>query len=227
MSRRLLGLAGLAALILATVAAAAASAGTWVQVSCVNPDGSAATSEGGRAARRAVPAYGSSNGANCGPGGGMFGALGATNPEPVGASEILQYTPPAGSTLIGGQVNVTLHADGGGTNASGTAVLYTPAFAYPDDVFFQCAAGLADCSPSGHDYAGVLSLPANRGGSLYVVAGCGGAAGYRARPATAPATSPRCRSWAPTCCCPTARFPRPPTSPARRWARTSPALATC
>jgi hypothetical protein len=109
----------------------------------------------------------------------MFAVVNATNPEPVGASEILQYTPPAGSTLVGGQVNVDLHADGGGYNASGTAILYEPELKYPDDVFFQCAAGLANCSPSGHDYAGILNLPADKGGSLFVVAGCGGAGGYQ------------------------------------------------
>jgi hypothetical protein len=178
MSRRLLTGAGLAVAAL-VMAAGAASAGTWVQVSCVNPDGSAASSEGWSSSSSGGPGYGSSNGTNCGPSSGMFGVLGATDPEPVGASEILQYTPPTGSTLIGGQVDVDLHADGGGYNASGTAVLYEPAFAYPDDVFFQCAEGLANCSASGHDYAGVLSLPTNRGGSLYVVAGCGGAAGYQ------------------------------------------------
>jgi hypothetical protein len=175
MSGRLLTAALLAVALLA-LAAGVARAGTWVQVSCVNPDGSAATSEGWTSNSSGSPGYGSSNGANCGPSSGMFGALGATDPEPVGASEILQYTPPSGSTLIGGQVNVDLHGDGGGS-ASGTAVLYEPGFVYPDDVFFQCASGLAPCSPSGHDYAGVLSLPTNRGGSLYVVAGCGGAAG--------------------------------------------------
>lgn len=109
----------------------------------------------------------------------MFGELSSQAPAPVGASENLQYVPPAGSTLIGGSVNVDLRADGGGYNGSGTAVLYEPQFVYPDDVFFQCAWGLAACSPSGHDFSGSISLPTNRGGDLYVVAGCGGAAGYQ------------------------------------------------
>jgi hypothetical protein len=170
MIRRLIIAAAVTAML---VFAGTASAGRWVQISCVNPDGSASSSEGWTSSATGGPGYGSSNGANC----SMFAALGATNPEPVNASEILQYTPPAGSTLIGGTVNVDLHADGGGYNASGTAVLYEPAFVYPDDVFFQCASGLANCSATGHDYNGPLTLPSNRGGSLYVVASCGGNAG--------------------------------------------------
>jgi hypothetical protein len=175
MSRR--ALAGVA-LVLGALALAAgpASAGSWVQVSCVNPDGSAASSEGWTSSG-ALAGYGSSNSVRCGPGAPMFGTLSAQASVPVGANETLQYAPPAGSTIAGGTLNVAFEADGGGTNASGTAVLYEPGFTYPDDVLFQCAAGLAPCSPGSNHYSGALTLPADAGGDVYVSAGCGGAAG--------------------------------------------------
>jgi len=72
-----------------------------------------------------------------------------------------------------------MYADGGGYNASGTAVAYTPNYAYDgSDVFFQCASGLPPCANGTYDFAGVLGIPGGRGGNLYLSAGCGGAAGY-------------------------------------------------
>jgi hypothetical protein len=112
----------------------------------------------------------------------MSAALSTTAPAPVGTSENLQYQPPSGSKLVGGTVDVGLGADGynsSGTGASGTAVLYEPAFQYDSsDVFFQCAWGLAKCANGTNDFTGGLSLPANRGGNFYIGAGCGGDAGY-------------------------------------------------
>ncbi len=90
-------------------------------------------------------------------------------------AETLVYSPPSGSTLEGGQARVALSADGYGQDASGTAVAYSPEYAYDSsNVFFQCAAGLTPCAPGSNDYAGTLALPVGRGGSLYLSAGCGG-----------------------------------------------------
>lgn len=111
----------------------------------------------------------------------MFAILSTSAPAPVGTGENLQYTPPSGSMLVGGSVDVNLYADGGGYNASGTAILYTPALQYDgSDVFFQCAWGLGPCSSGAdpHDYSGVVALPTNSGGNFYIGAGCGGNAGY-------------------------------------------------
>jgi hypothetical protein len=108
----------------------------------------------------------------------MFAELSTAVAAPVGAGETLQYTPPAGSTLAGGNVDVSLYADGYGADASGTAVLYTPSFAYDaSNVFFQCAAQLTACANGTSDFSGVLALPAGRGGNLYVAAACGGIPG--------------------------------------------------
>jgi hypothetical protein len=179
MSRNGLGLiAVLAALVsLVLVAVPAARAADWMQVSCVNPDGSVATSQGWAASVTNI-GYGSSAGAVCGPGAPMTADLSGAAPESVGSETRLVYTPPAGSTLVGGALNVDLFGDGGGTNASGDVVTYEPAEAYPSDVQLQCAEGLGACSADGHDYHGVWNLPANLGGTLTVAAACGGAAGY-------------------------------------------------
>ncbi|HEV3072150.1 MAG TPA: hypothetical protein VGY76_12085 [Solirubrobacteraceae bacterium] len=171
------------ALLLATIASCAggaspAYAGNWMEVSCKNPDLSAAPSEGW-SSFAAGGGYGSNNSTSCGPGNPMFAILSTDAAVGVGSAETLQYSPPGGSTLIGGQVDVAMFADGHGSSASGTAVAYTPEYAYNgSNVFFQCAAGLQRCAGDSNDYYGVLGIPANRGGNFYLSAGCGGTPGY-------------------------------------------------
>jgi len=155
-----------------------AYAGDWMEVSCVNPNQSAAPSEGWTSFA-AGGGYGSNNSTNCGPGAPMFAILSTGAAVGVGAAETLQYTPPDGSTLAGGSVDVSMFADGGGYNASGTAVAYTPSYAYDgSNVFFQCASGLTPCANGTNDFSGVLGIPSNRGGDLFLSAGCGGTSGY-------------------------------------------------
>ena len=126
--------------------------------------------------RRGGPGDGSNNSTNCAPGSPMFALLSSDVTAPVGAGETLQYTPPAGSTLAGGRIDVTLTADGYGQDANATAVLYTPTPAYDaGDVFYQCANGQPPCPAN--QFTGILSLPADRGGDLYLSAGCGGNTG--------------------------------------------------
>ncbi|MGH2832953.1 MAG: hypothetical protein ACRDK2_09270, partial [Solirubrobacteraceae bacterium] len=108
----------------------------------------------------------------------MFGLLSSAVAEQNGNGEDLRYLPPNGSTLIGGSVDASGYAGGGGYNASGTVVAYTPEFVYPGDVIFQCAKGLGTCSPNSYSFSGIISLPANAGGGFYIGAGCGGAPGY-------------------------------------------------
>jgi len=155
--------------------AASAHAGDWMQVACVNPSGSAAPADGWTGATT-----GSSNmnfSTACGPGSPMYAIVNDVGPATVPSQVYVKYTPPGGSTLIGGSVNVNLLADGYGFDASGTAVLYEPAFAYDgNDVFFQCVAGHA-CQTSKPDFSGTVTLPANRGGDFWLAAGCGGVNG--------------------------------------------------
>ena len=91
----------------------------------MNPSQSAAPSEGWTSFAGGG-GYGSNNGTGCGPGSPMYAILSTDAAVGVGANETLQYTPPGGSTLIGGSVDVSIYADGGGYNASGTAVAYSP-----------------------------------------------------------------------------------------------------
>jgi hypothetical protein len=175
----------LAALIAAALVASAALAiapaaygGQWVQVSCANPDQSAAPPQGWTSIISGAPGDGSNNSTNCAPNSPMFGILSTTVAAAVGSGETLQYAPPSGSTLAGGSIDVSLYADGYGADASGTAVLYTPTAAYDaGDVFFQCVADLTACNGGSTDFSGVLALPANRGGDLFLAAACGGIAG--------------------------------------------------
>jgi hypothetical protein len=167
-----------AAATAALLTATAAYAGSWVEVSCVNPSQSAAPSEGWTSFA-AGGGYGSNRGTGCGPGSPMFAILSMDAAVGVGSAETLQYTPPGGSRLIGGSVDVSMYADGGGFNASGTAVAYSPEYAYnASSVFFQCASGLTPCANGTNDFAGVLGIPGGRGGNLYLSAGCGGHEGY-------------------------------------------------
>ena len=165
------------ALATAIVGASPARAGYWMRSSCINPGGTPASSEGWSGVSNDA-GYGSTNSVACAPGGAMFALLSAAAWAPVGAHQTLVYTPPAGSTLSGGIVGVDLVADGRGSNASGVAAVYTPSFAYDaSNVVVQCASGLSPCANGTNRYTGPVALPANRGGSLYVSAGCGGSPG--------------------------------------------------
>jgi hypothetical protein len=108
----------------------------------------------------------------------MFAILSSDAAVSVGSAETLKWSAPEASTLEGGSVDVSFYADGSGTDASGTAVAYSPEYAYNgSNVFFQCASGLPPCSPGSYDYSGVITIPPGRGGDLYISAGCGGQGG--------------------------------------------------
>ena len=79
----------------------------------MNPSQSAAPSEGW-SSFAGGGGYGSNNGTGCGPGSPMYAILSTDAAVGVGSNETLQYTPPGGSTLIGGSVDVSFYADGFG-----------------------------------------------------------------------------------------------------------------
>ena len=152
--------------------AGTARAGTWVQMSCVNPNGSAASSEGWSAGAGGPPAVGDSANTDCHPGSPLMaeqnnlGRLGA--PPSVGSLEALSYTPPAGSTLAGGTVDVELEAYGYGTTGSPFTVA---------GVLSRKVVRLVDCTSgptcSGNTFGpAVVSLPAGQGDTLAVAVGC-------------------------------------------------------
>jgi hypothetical protein len=154
-----------------------AYAGSWIEVSCENPTYTAAPSDGWTSFF-ASGGNGSNNSTVCGPGSPMSAFLSTNAAVAVGSNETLQYTPPSGSTLAGGQVDISLYADGYGQDASGTAIAYSLEFAYNgSNVVLQCATGQPPCANGTNDFTGVLDLPSNRGGNFYLSAGCGGQAG--------------------------------------------------
>ncbi|MGH2916043.1 MAG: hypothetical protein ACRDMX_13745 [Solirubrobacteraceae bacterium] len=175
-----LALAGTLVIAVLLALAAGARAGSWVQVSCVNPDGSAAPAEGwiGSASQET---NGDSNSISCGPGLPLTAELSSMAPDTVNAYELLAYTPPTGSTLDGGTIDVALGADGSGPGASAVAAVYEPRFVYDGDVFFQCANGQPNPCGGGSstpdDFSGQLTVPADRGGNFYIAASCGGQPG--------------------------------------------------
>lgn len=167
---------------LLAVAAPSARAGRWVQVSCVNPNGSAAPNEGWSGATLAnaagqTPGDGSWVYPRCGPGVSMSAGLSTLTPDPPGVAERLEYQPPAGSTIVGGTLNVAAEAVGGAVNASANVYMYEPAYVYPADVIYQCTYSLNNCGANPHRYTGPVTLPSDAGGDLFVAADCTGAAG--------------------------------------------------
>jgi hypothetical protein len=169
--------AGLLAVATATVAPSAAFGGQWMRTTCTNPDGSPAGSEGwtGFVDPAAPPSSGSTNKATCGPDDPMYAFLGDGSRAPVGAAEGLAYTPPEGSTLAGGTAVVGLSARGYGFHTAARAVMLTPAYSYDaTNLFVNCVMNVLACQDEKPDYVGTVELPSNRGGSLYLAAGCTG-----------------------------------------------------
>jgi hypothetical protein len=165
-----------AVLLIVTAIAPGARAGVWAQVACVNPNGSAATSVGWSAFTSGA-SYGSGASSACAPGTPMTATLGDPLPAPVFTSAELVYTPPPGSTLVGGTMQVVLSADGAGTGAAADAEIDEPAQT-SSDARLRCAAGSKSCGSSATDYIGTFTVPANLGGNLYLTAACDGTAGF-------------------------------------------------
>jgi hypothetical protein len=178
-SVRALALAVLLSGAAATVAAPGAHAGNWVHVTCANPDGSVAPTEGWTGYPKGAGAVGTTNTA-CGQGLLMGAIVGWNQPAPANASQVVQYTPPDGSALVGGTAFVGLTADGYGDNAQGVAAVLTPNLDFtPGNVLVVCAAKSAPCQNNTNNFYGAVELSAARGGSLYLMAGCTGATGAK------------------------------------------------
>lgn len=154
-----------------------ASAGFWIQVSCVNPNGTAAPSEGWSTGQTGNDPGGIVSD-DCSPGTPMTAQLSALAGAPPNTNEYLEYQPPAGSAIAGGQLYATLEADGYGTNSSGGSAasyagLYSPDTNSP---FLRCLAFFTTCDNS-NNFSGAADLPSYKGGQLYAIAGCTSGAG--------------------------------------------------
>jgi hypothetical protein len=160
--------------------ARSARAGVWVEVSCVNPGGSSAPSLGwvsfALGGANLTPV--NNNDDNCAVGSPMSAELGDQAPATNGQSEALKFVAPAGSVLQGGSLEVSFSAFGGGAHARAVAAVLEPNNAFDQsDVVFGCEEGVG-CGGPGDAYAGVVALPAGRGGAVYVIVACQAASGY-------------------------------------------------
>lgn len=161
----------LALLVWLALLAGAAQAGTWVQVSCVNPNGSASNSAGWSGATSGPYATGDSTStSSCGPGQPLEAAQNLIfgTPPSYGSAATITYTPPVGSRLAGGSALVSLEAYAYGSSAPAFTVAYVAA---PDtsNRLQTVACGQANCS--GNTFSGPVAIPAD-GGVFLASVGC-------------------------------------------------------
>jgi len=155
--------------------ASPAQAGEWMQVSCINPDGSTAPNSGWTTGISGALDWGSNATAGCSNTTPMSAFLASDNAAETGSEEYLQYTPPTTSTLAGGSVSAAFTTGNAG-GAWGVAWLGTPGIGFDGaDVFSLCEGGYAgSCA----NFTGTVAIPdRNDPSDLYAVAECGGAGG--------------------------------------------------
>jgi hypothetical protein len=182
------GCAMLALIALAAVALAlppAASAGTWTLVSCTQPDGQVAPTDGWTSVQLGGEQNYSGDTDSCGQsGGGLFATSSSAWPQTRGNGWMWQFNAPPDSTIVGGQVDVML------TSPVGQAFVLTPNFLYDgaDDVIncqfnLPCGTGgvLTGTFPIDHPggtslYAGVMCLGPGQPGTSTADCPAGGGA---------------------------------------------------
>ncbi len=151
---------------------AGARAGEWVQASCINPNGSAAPSSGWSGYSSGKPGAGGTS-TRCAPGTPMTAYLDwIFGPPNGGGTEGLIYTPPAGSAIVGGSVNVKLVAVGTGASMVTDAALAEPGSG-SSNVIKQCAPQLAPCTSG--VWSGNRQLPVGQSGFVSASVSCLGA----------------------------------------------------
>ena len=147
--------------------ASSARAGTWTLVSCMQPDGRPAPTEGwSTSATGAVgPDSGDTN--TCEQGGSLGAVTSGEAPQHPYEGPEWVFTAPAGSTIAGGSVTATL------TSPHGQAWLSTPNATYDSaDVLANCQYNLA-CGGGG-TLSGTFPIAHPGGTNLYATAVCVG-----------------------------------------------------
>jgi hypothetical protein len=172
------------ALFVALLAGLACMAGSsraadWMQVSCENPNGTAASSDGWVPDIVGDPEPGSEANTTCSPGAPMTASLSTSAAATPGVKEALEYVPPAGSTLAGGELDVQLAGTSYGpatdpnAHSLGVGALYEPALVDDAaDAFLVCAQDTVTCKSTGFVYSGVAAIPNREGGDLFANAEC-------------------------------------------------------
>ncbi len=182
-TRAQLGVVALVAtLVTILLAAPGARAGDWMQVSCVNPSGTAAGNQGWTSFTQGTIGPGDGNDTQCAPGTPLTAELGTQSAPANGTSETLEYAPPAGSTLAGGTLQASMAAYGGHQEAATAQadVLEPQDTIDQGDSVFLCIneQGCGSASTSSSAYSGTIALPSGRGGNLFVTAICTALSGY-------------------------------------------------
>ena len=157
---------GCVVLILA-LCTSSARAGTWTLVSCTQPDGQPAPTEGwSTSATGAVgPDSGDTN--TCAQGGDLSAVTSGEAPQGAYEGPEWVFTAPAGSTIAGGSITATL------TSPHGQAWLGTPSASYDSaDVLANCQYNLS-CGQDG-TLSGAFPITHPGGTNLYAVAVCVG-----------------------------------------------------
>jgi hypothetical protein len=146
------------------LAAAPARAGGWTLVSCTNPDGTPAPTEGWTPGWWAgPPSAGSGVVDGCATGGELTAV--STGQAPAFTGPELVFTAPAGDTIAGGSLTADL------TAPQGQAWIGTPQPAFSSaDVFASCTTG-SPCGAAG-TAAGVFPISPPGGTSIYAPAVC-------------------------------------------------------
>ena len=147
--------------------ATSAQAGTWTLVSCTQPDGQPAPTEGwSTSATGALGPYsGDSN--TCAQGGELSAVTSGEAPQGAYEGPEWVFTAPEGSTIAGGTITATL------TSPHGQAWLGTPSASYDAaDVLANCQYNLV-CGQEG-TLSGAFPITHLGGSNLYAVAVCVG-----------------------------------------------------
>jgi hypothetical protein len=154
-------------LLVLSLSAPSAHAGTWTLLSCRQPDGQPAPTDGwSTSATGAIgPDSGDTN--SCAAGGALSAVTSGEAPQGAYEGPEWVFTAPSGSTIAGGTITATL------TSPHGQAWLGTPNATYDAaDVIANCQYNLA-CGQSG-TLTGAFPITHVGGSSLYAVAVCVG-----------------------------------------------------
>ncbi len=149
--------------------ASIARAGEWTQVTCTQPDGQPAPTEGWQGS--AIGGYGDDSGPSetCGQSGGSLTAFDSSAAEETAyRGPMWVYTAPAGATIAGGALTVSLRTP------QGQAYVATPKNEYAQaDVLVNCQYNVEPCGSSG---TGVRTVPITHpgGAQLFMAAVCVG-----------------------------------------------------
>ncbi|MFZ1154657.1 MAG: hypothetical protein WAN93_07115, partial [Solirubrobacteraceae bacterium] len=167
---RRLSLASLCLLMmfsLGGISASDAHAGAWTLVSCTQPNGQPAPTDGWSTSSTGAVGPDSGDSNTCAQGGSLSAVTSSEAPQPRYEGPDWVFTAPGGSTIAGGTLTATL------TSPHGQAWLGTPNSTYDSaDVLANCQYNTS-CGQTG-TLSGVFPVTHTGGTHLYAIAVCVG-----------------------------------------------------